>query len=120
VLAFGRLSRTAKILVVLLVLALAPVRAFAIATVGFCAMNDAGATAVHAGHGESHEHDKTPPSGNLGEHCDSCVEHCLSAALVPVPEPLLAAAPGDRRIGFAERIAATFFPDPLDPPPLAG
>lgn len=122
-LAFGALSRALQIAVLLVLLALAPLRALATATVGFCAMNQetaASSSAAHAGHGESHSHDEAPANSGMHEHCNTCAEHCASAALVSLPELALPAEAHGKPVRFLKRAAPAFFPDPLDPPPLAG
>ena len=105
VLASLRVSRKLKAVVVLLMLALLPVRALAAATSGFCAF-------AHHGGSPAHGHDTSP--------CDSCVEHCSSAAFAPMDTPSASIqAPAAERSVLYQRCVAGFIPDPLDPPPLA-
>ncbi|HEX7054079.1 MAG TPA: hypothetical protein VF211_09145 [Burkholderiales bacterium] len=97
-----------KTLVLLLMLALLPVRALAAVTSGFCAFTDHHGAAAAAGH--SH-----------GEaSCSFCVEHCSSAAFAPSDTPpRIAEAPAGGHSLLYQRSLAGFIPDPLDPPPLA-
>ena len=107
-----RVSRKFKTALLVMLVALMPLRALATVTVGFCAMHHHGAAGV------DHDHDGAP-HGAGHDQCDSCVEHCASASVVvaadlPSPPPA-----GAHRIATAERFAPGFVPDPLDPPPLA-
>ena len=108
------MSRTLKTMVVLLMLAVLPVRALAAVTVGFCAMHHHGAPTMsqHA----AHEHG-VPQSDN--QQCNACVEHCSNASVVAPSELSLAAAALAERITAAEPFAGDIVPDRLDRPPLA-
>ena len=106
------MSRKFKYAVLLLLVALMPLRALATVTVGFCAMHDHGAASV------DHDHDGAP-HGASHDQCDSCVEHCASASVVAAVDLPSAAPAGSHRIVTPEHFAAGFVPDPLDPPPLS-
>lgn len=114
------MNRTLKAFLLVLMLALVPIRALAAVTTGFCAFaHEHGAPAHHAsGSHESHGHDAPSPSHD-DSPCSSCVEHCSSAFFTASAAPitLLAAASAQPRI-LQERFAAGFVPDHLDPPPL--
>jgi len=105
-------SRKFKTALLLLLVALTPLRALATVTVGFCAMYDHGSALPDhdddgARHGASHD------------QCESCVEHCASACVVAAVESRVPTPAGSHRIPTPERFAAGYVPDPLDPPPLA-
>ena len=106
------MSRKFKYAVLLLLVALMPLRALATVTVGFCAMHHHGPASV------DHDHDGAP-HGAGNDQCDSCVEHCASASVVLAADLPSPPAAGSHRIATLERLAAGFVPDPLDPPPLA-
>lgn len=110
------MSRRLKTLVVLVLLALLPLRAVAAVTIGFCAMEQGreAAAAVHQG---CEEHAPAMPDK---VSCSICVEHCSSAAFVlPVSQPASGKAVSDKCASLVERVAPAFFPDHLDRPPLA-
>jgi len=110
-----RVSRKLKTAVLLLLLALMTLRALATVTIGFCAMQHHGSANMDA----AHDDDGAPHGDGNHDQCDSCVEHCASAAVVvPAALPSPAAA-GAQRILTADRFAAGFVPEQLDPPPLA-
>jgi hypothetical protein len=115
-------KRKVKSAVFLLMIALLPLRALAAVTTGFCTFaHDHGVAAQHGsahqeahGHGgPAHSHDTSP--------CNSCIEHCSSAALAAsavVSATVFVPVAGERP-RLAERSPAGFIPDHLDPPPLA-
>lgn len=107
------MSRRFQTIVVLLMMALLPVRALAAVTTGFCAFahHDGAASAAGHDHSPAHSHDGSP--------CNSCAEHCSGGAFASaaVP-PAFAAAPGGERLRLHELSFTPFIPDPLDPPPL--
>ena len=111
------MGRKLKFGVVVLMVALLPLRALATVTVGFCAMHGQASHSMDAAH--DHGHDSAQHGESHHDQCNACVEHCGSASLVAPPRfPQLAAA-GTDRITSGVRIAAGFVPDHLDPPPLA-
>ena len=114
-----RVSRTVKLVAVVLLLAIMPLRGLAAVTVGFCAMGHHEAPAQsHGQHGGHHHEAPAEPQGKAD--CSICVEHCSSASFaVPAPADVLLARDGARRIALDEAFAAGFVPDHLDPPPLA-
>lgn len=103
-----------KLLLVVLMLALVPIRALGVVTDGECAVTH------HHEHG-THQapHDEGPPSHSHDGTHDSQHEHCASASFVATEAVLLlpAAAASERAAGRAP-FAAAFIPDHLDPPPL--
>lgn len=111
------MSRTTKALVIVLLLAIVPLRGLAAVTVGFCAMgHHDSAPAVHDHDGpDYHGHE---PVG--GTDCSICVEHCSSASFaVPAPLETFVSVQRSGRIVLGEHFAAGFVPDHLEPPPLA-
>jgi hypothetical protein len=106
-----------KTAIVLVMLALVPLRALATVTTGFCSLHRHGHALSEAAHGHhdqgGHSHD-----GNE-DQCNSCVEHCASASVVASSELASPAPAGAHRIATPARFTAGFVPDPLDPPPLA-
>ena len=114
-----RVNRKLKFVVVLLMLAIMPVRALATVTTGFCAMHLASSGILETGHG--HHHGDDPQHGDDQKHegCNACVEHCASGAIIALPELPLPPVFGTVRISSGEPFAAGFIPEHLDPPPLA-
>jgi hypothetical protein len=117
-------NRTTKALVIVLLLAIVPLRGLAAVTVGFCAMghkdaaSHAHAQPAHDDHGH-HAADHAPDTGSSPD-CNVCAEHCNSASFaVPAPFDALVAAVHSGRIALGAVFAAGFVPDHLDPPPLA-
>ena len=106
------MSRSFKILVVLLVLVALPLRAVA-AAVSLCEF------------GQQHEHAMThdePAHDHGGSHHHGAAggEHCGSAVFAAAPPSVVPACLlSSERISGGERYAAGFVPDHLDPPPLA-
>jgi hypothetical protein len=117
-------SRTFKLFVVIAMVLLVPVRAFAAVTLGGCASNEPQAAAhvhEHDGHGSTHQHEPVPKPQSHGNHqCNACAEHCASASLaVQALASQPPARPGGERFSFGEPFIAGFIPEHLDPPPLA-
>ncbi|HEX6298787.1 MAG TPA: hypothetical protein VFZ74_19645 [Burkholderiales bacterium] len=114
------MRRTATFLVVLVLLALVPLRALASVTIGFCAVTHPGAAQVQADHDHgAHPHGEAP-GPDLNADCNACAEHCTSASvLLPFLPATLAGAFGAERVVMAECFAAGHVPEHLDPPPLA-
>lgn len=119
------MPRALRTLLLLLLVALMPLRAMAAVTVGFCAMGHGDLNVathggqVHAGAHEHHGGDESPAKSSAPS-CSSCVEHCSGAAFAPSAEPALSApAIAQDRTAFAKRAAPAFFTDQLDRPPLA-
>src|SRR5438128_392115 len=82
--------------ILILMVALVPLRAMAAVTVGFCAMSQHAPVQAYAAtdHAAPHEHDRAlHPHGNANhDRCDACAEHCASASVVasgelPLPSP---------------------------------
>ena len=111
------MSRATKTALLVLLLALVPLRAMAEVTSALCAFahhdSTAGADAAMEHGAAHHEHGKAPDSSGAGDHCAS-VSFLASAA--PLSLPVAAAA---NLVVCGERFAASFVPDHLDPPPLA-
>jgi hypothetical protein len=109
---------TLKTLLLVLLLAIIPLRALATVTIGFCALHHPGAALsepAHAHHhdGGNHQH------GASHDTCDSCVEHCASASAVTSADLPSLPPTGAHWIASHKHFAPGFVPDPLDPPPLA-
>lgn len=117
------MSRTTKALVLVLLLAIVPLRGLAAVTVGFCAMGHKDSSHTHAqpahdDHGHHAPSDAPDPGSSTD--CNVCAEHCNSASFaVPAPFDSLVAAIRSGRIALGAVFAAGFVPDHLDPPPLA-
>ena len=114
------MRRTATFLVVLALLALVPLRALASVTIGFCAVAD---PVVAAQAQADHDHGAQPHGGASAPEpnadCNSCVEHCTSAVLLPALPGPLAGSFGTERAVLPAYFAAGHVPEHLDPPPLA-
>lgn len=113
-----------KTLVILLLVALIPLRAMAAVTVGFCAAGHGDpnvATHGGPGHAGAHEHhgDDKSPVKSSAHTCNSCVEHCSGAAFAASADPTPSSpAIVQGRIDFVGRPAPASFTDQLDRPPL--
>jgi hypothetical protein len=108
--------RRLKTLVVLVLLALLPLRAVAAVTIGLCAM-DQKQEVASAHHGCEEER---PAQTQKSSSCSICVEHCSSAAFVlPAVQSVAGQAMSEAGVPLAERVAPAFFPEHLDRPPLA-
>jgi hypothetical protein len=113
-------NRKLSTVVVVLMLALLPLRALAAVTSGFCAFAHPHGSAAPADHADHSPHDGSPAHGHGEAPCSSCVEHCSSAAFAPLHAPAkVAEAPAGEHSLLYQRSVAGFIPDPLDPPPLA-
>jgi len=107
--------------ILILMVALVPLRAVAAVTVGFCAMSQHAAVQADAAtdHAASHEHDSALHPHGDGDRCDACAEHCASASVVTSSELSLPSPASAGRVARGEGFAAGFVPDHLDRPPLA-
>ena len=104
------MTKTVKLLVVLVMLISMPVRAIAAVTADFCGHQE---TLMHSD--AAHEHD-----GEQHHHGPAYGDHCGSASFATPAAPVaLGALAGSERIASGDRSAACFVPDHLDPPPLA-
>jgi len=120
------MSRALKILAVLALVVVLPVRAVASVTIGFCASGhkDMAVQAGHAGLGDgtaNHASHSAPADKQpFSDSCSICSEHCSSAASAPVSGTAVSVRPsGSAPMLFAERSAPPFIPDQPDRPPLA-
>jgi hypothetical protein len=113
-------SRIFKLVVVIAMVLLVPVRVFAAVTLGSCASSEPQAAHAHE-HGSTHPHEPEPKPQSHGDHkCNACAEHCASASLaVQALASQPPARPGGERFSFGEPFIAGFIPEHLDPPPLA-
>jgi hypothetical protein len=99
---------------VLVMLALLPLRGLTAVTIGDCGVGQHGAAHQHESHGHHDGH--APPSHDDAKHDH---EHCASASFVasaislPLPPPSKSDRPLQR-----SRFVAGFVADQLDPPPL--
>jgi hypothetical protein len=120
------MSRALRTLVLLLLVAMLPLRAVAAVTIGSCAMgHKESVVAARADHGHgaaSHAHhgSDNPPAKPATPSCSTCVEHCSSAACTPSAGQMVDALPvAQDRTLLAEGVAPAFISDQLDRPPLA-
>jgi hypothetical protein len=117
------MTKAAKITVLLVLVALLPLRALAAATIGFCAFaHKHGAAHLQVGddHSISHSHGDASHSNPGKSSCNSCVEHCSSASFAAYT-PVTAALDAGKlaRPAFDAGTVVGFVPDQLDPPPVA-
>lgn len=114
------LKRKLQLAVVLVLLALVPIRVLASVTTGFCEVaHGHGGAAVHdvPGH-DAHDPDGKHPHGSTS--CASCLVHCSGAAFATsFPALTVVAAESAERYRLPVRAFGGFIPDHLDPPPLA-
>jgi hypothetical protein len=115
-----------KALLIVVLVALMPLRAVAAVTIGFCAAgHQEAAVPSHAEHGHdaqvhAHHAGDQPPAKPATPSCGSCVEHCSGVAFAPSIAQSVEAGPvAQERVFLAERIAPVFILDQLDRPPLA-
>lgn len=115
-----------KILVVVALVALMPLRALASVTIGFCANgHQEQPVAAHGAHGDHGEHAhygaEDQPAKPVTPTCNACVEHCSSAAFAPDGAAQVVAAPAvsEASTGVTVQPAPAFVPNQLDRPPLA-
>ena len=109
-----------KTFVVLLMLVLMPVRAFASVTDGACAMaHQAPPAGERIDHQDAlHEHGSAQHSHDDAKHDHG--EHCASASFAAPAETLQLPPPVPAGgVAHEQYSAASFIPDQLDPPPLA-
>lgn len=111
--------RPLKLVTVLILVVLLPLRAVAGVGVGYCASGHQGMAVpmlAHGHGGETNAHDTQGASSS----CSMCVVHCSSAAFVPSTVASLEISPvGSERMDAPARRALAFFPNRLDRPPLA-
>jgi len=120
------MPRRLKILVVLALVALMPLRALSSVTIGFCASGHqeqpAAAHGAHGDHGSHAHHGADDQQGKpVAPTCNICAEHCSSAAFAPdgAARAVVAPAVSEASTGIAARPAPAFVPDQVDRPPLA-
>jgi hypothetical protein len=116
-------TRNFKLVVVVVMLLVVPLRAMAAVTVGTCAFGKQPVSHSHAHDAgdSSHHHEQTPkPQGHGSHDCNACAEHCASASFAVAATAVeLPTMVGSDRILLGEPFAAGFIPEHLDPPPLA-
>lgn len=118
------MPRALKVLAVLVLVAVLPLRAVASVTIGFCATGHHG-EAAHASapaHGaEAHgHHGDAPPAKPVESSCNICAEHCSSATFAIPVVPVTEARPASTdRTALAEHFSPLHVPSQLDRPPLA-
>ena len=112
----------ARILVVLLIVAVLPLRGYAAAAADLCAEHHGGAQAEHV---HDHDHESTiAQSGHGGEHsstsiCSHCASCSVGASFAAESAPQLSALIGGAdRIPFFDARKPVHVPDHLDRPPL--
>jgi hypothetical protein len=105
-----------KILLVVIIVGLLPLRSIAAAVTAFCYAGQQ----VASSHSQIQSRVPGQGHGDEASRCSLCVAHCPSGILISQSgPPALAAGFGESRIPLAERDALAFIPDPLDRPPLA-
>ena len=121
--AMRRLFRT---LVILVLVAMMPIRAVAGVAMAFCATGHQEMPAAHAGHGAHADgghsaHDASdPPAQSDPQRCSIYVEHCSNAAFATAEIRQVSGIAIEEHLPpRVERPAPAFFPDQLDRPPLA-
>lgn len=110
------MPRFLKVLVVLLLVGLIPVRALAALTVGFCGAGHM-AAASSMDHGAHHEPPGAQPDPS---RCPVCAAHCWNASLaahgsswvLPLPDP-------EARVAVTINLEPGSIPERLDRPPLS-
>jgi hypothetical protein len=116
------MSRRVQTLVVLLLIALVPMRAIASVAIGFCAASHQPAAAhAHDGgdHGAAQHHGDEAP-GDASHGCSYCAAHCTGAVFVASSDAVrFPACANAEPIPFGEQLASGFVPEQLDRPPLA-
>lgn len=125
VLAFAALAKNFKLLVLLVMLALVPLRALAAVTSGLCADYHGGASAPahqhHHGHAAAGGDAQAPAGeGNVAAACSLCTTCCTGAAFAPdAPRATPLARADLSPIPFFARGPGAHVPDGFDRPPLA-
>ena len=117
------MKRNASFFLVLLLLALVPLRAFASVTGGLCASYAATAAAEHPAHDHgvpgaktSQPDDTANPAASICSLCTAC---CTGVTFVAqAPAALAFSEAYGEPIPFLERLSASPYPDDLDRPPL--
>ena len=115
-----------KILIVLLVVAVLPLRGYAAVAAELCAGQHGGTQAAHAGdheHDHGHEanhgapeHGGDVPANSICSHCASC---SVGASLAPdVSRAVAVLIAGTDRIPFLDARRSGHVPDHLERPPL--
>ena len=104
-----------RTLVILVLVAMMPVRAMAAVTIGACAADhQVAAVDAHAAHDHGAHGQPVKPD------CSNCVEHCSGATFAPsAAQPVTGIAITESSAPLAERAAPAFISEQLDRPPLA-
>ena len=112
----------ARILIVLLIVAVLPLRGYAAAAADLCAEHHGG---VQSGHLDDHDHESTNgPAGHGGEHSSNSIcSHCASCSVGASfasgsARQVNPSIPGTDRIPFVDARKPVHVPDHLDRPPL--
>jgi hypothetical protein len=118
------MPRALKLLAILALLVVLPLRAVAGVTIGFCVSghNNGMAAVAQASHGQHADvrHGDEGPVQPMQSICNICAEHCSSAAFALPAEPAADAwVSGRARTVHAEHGSPLHVPDQLDRPPLA-
>ncbi len=117
------MTRSLRIVVILLLVALLPARAIGSVTLGVCTSGQQQVD-MHHHEAEASEHadqgqSGDPAPGDSGHNCGYCAAHCAGIAfVVPTGFPRLESGAGADLIPFGAWSARGFFPDRLDRPPL--
>lgn len=109
-----------RIALLIVLVALVPLRGLAAVTTGLCAFAHEHGEAAHAhthDHGASQGHDQPGPQGDT--RCSSCAEHCAGSAFAPstaLPAPL--AMTRAERASSQLHLTLGLYAERLDRPPL--
>ena len=110
-----------RILILLLVVAVLPLRGYAAVAVDLCAAHHGGAAPAHAV-GHDHGHDTTGPDGDqssMAAVCGLCSTCSVGASFAPeAVRPVAAASAGADRIPFFDARKPGHVPDHPHRPPL--
>lgn len=106
--------------VVLLLVAILPIRAVAAAMPSFCAGGHVQAELQAHDHGATQYYENEGSTGELNHDCGFCAKHCHGASFVLASDrPSVFVRPTIDAVPFDAWRAAGFVPDHLDRPPLA-
>lgn len=118
------MTRASKVVILVLMLALVPLRTLAAVAIGFCPLGHQDSTvqaAIGHEHTASHHHGQAPELQSDGHAtCDVCVDHCSSGSFAPSAHRVsFIPAYSGGCIFSGERLHVDFVADILSRPPLA-
>ena len=119
------MRRFAKALILLLLLAVLPLRGYAGAVMALCEATHGGTSSAlehaheHGGNHPGDSNDGAPGPSPMASACSYCASCCAGASLAPDADHSMAfPAPGTDRIPFYDRRISGVVPEHLDRPPL--